>query len=283
MVTSRRDPPSASADHHPSGEIPTTGESLTDRPRACVRVRLTVAQDGPPPPRRSARAKPLRETVMGLNIVVAGGPAVRGFTRQYLSRMGHQVRAVATGGEMAEACRVERPDAAVCDSRLSDVDGVTAIIALREQGIPVVTVTRWRDRARVRELGLPYVEPPLTPHALVTALGVTGLPAVGPTADKFAGESIDRSVPRRPARGHPRSLRHPVHDPTLGPATKRMGRAPRPEPSAFPILSGKCRTRGLLACGYHVYSPSPYATAPRARCPPCPRSRSAYSWLMTTP
>jgi CheY-like chemotaxis protein len=107
---------------------------------------------------------------MGLNIVVAGGAAVRSDAQLYLTALGHRVRAVASGMETATECRLDPPDVVLCESRLSDGDGLLVAAALREGTPQIIALARRWDRARVRQLALPSVELPLTPLSLIAAL-----------------------------------------------------------------------------------------------------------------
>lgn len=71
--------------------------------------------------------------------------------QQYLGRvlplLGHQVVAVAgTGKELVELCRTHRPDLAITDIKMPDIDGIEAASQIyREQAIPVILISAHHD------------------------------------------------------------------------------------------------------------------------------------------
>jgi response regulator NasT len=74
---------------------------------------------------------------------------VRDYFRAILPRLGHEVvAAAATGQQLVEACRLERPDLVITDIKMPDMDGLDAARAIRrERQIPVIVITGYQDRA----------------------------------------------------------------------------------------------------------------------------------------
>jgi AmiR/NasT family two-component response regulator len=87
-----------------------------------------------------------------LRIVVADDePRMRAYLRESLIDLGHDVVAVAASGhELVEACRAARPDLAVTDVKMPDLDGIEATAEIcRETPLPVVLVSAYHDQATV--------------------------------------------------------------------------------------------------------------------------------------
>jgi len=87
-----------------------------------------------------------------LKIVVADDePRMRAYLRESLIDLGHDVVAVtASGPELVEACRALRPELAVTDVKMPDLDGIEATAEIcRETPLPVVLVSAYHDQATV--------------------------------------------------------------------------------------------------------------------------------------
>ena len=74
--------------------------------------------------------------IRALRIAVADDePDVRDYFRRILPRLGHQVVAVAqTGRELVEQCRAARPDVVMPTSRVPDLGGIEAAVAIGRDG-----------------------------------------------------------------------------------------------------------------------------------------------------
>src|SRR5262249_46863919 len=87
-----------------------------------------------------------------LRIVVADDePDMRDYFRKSLSRLGHQVVAVAENGrQLVEHCRATRPDLVVTDIKMPDLDGIDAAVELyRDRPVPIILVSAFHDRERM--------------------------------------------------------------------------------------------------------------------------------------
>jgi len=103
---------------------------------------------------------------------------MREFFRKSLERLGHQVIGeAATGQELIEVCRTERPELVITDIQMPGMDGLDAIETLsREQPIPVILVSAFHDeqyieRARRYQV-LAYLVKPITDTDLQPAISI---------------------------------------------------------------------------------------------------------------
>lgn len=83
-----------------------------------------------------------------LRIAVADDePDMRDYFKKCLTRLGHQVVAVAeTGRELVEQCRALHPDLVITDIRMPDLDGIDAAVQIyRDCPIPVILVSAFHD------------------------------------------------------------------------------------------------------------------------------------------
>ena len=83
-----------------------------------------------------------------LRIAVADDePDMRDYFKKSLSRLGHQVIAVAQNGrELVEQCRALRPDLVITDIKMPDMDGIDAAVQIyRDRPIPVILVSAYHD------------------------------------------------------------------------------------------------------------------------------------------
>ena len=66
-------------------------------------------------------------------IVVDDDPGIRSFLERYLSGLGHEVRAVATGRAGLELVDAWSPDVLITDINMPDMDGIELIRAARSR------------------------------------------------------------------------------------------------------------------------------------------------------
>jgi two-component system, response regulator PdtaR len=114
-----------------------------------------------------------------LRIAVADDePAMREFYRLAVPRLNHHLVAVAaTGAELVEGCRKERPDLVITDVRMPGRDGIDASAEVcREGPVPVLLVSGYHDPALLERLGkdyiLAYLVKPIEPADLEAAIAV---------------------------------------------------------------------------------------------------------------
>lgn len=96
----------------------------------------------------------------GLNIVVADDELeMRDFFEELLPMMGHKVAAIVeTGRQLAESCRVHRPDVVITDIKMPDMDGIDAAAAInRERQVPVVLVSGHTEGDLLARSGAEYI------------------------------------------------------------------------------------------------------------------------------
>jgi response regulator NasT len=69
------------------------------------------------------------------------------YFRKVLSRLGHQVVAVAENGrELVEQCRALDPDLVITDIKMPDMDGLEAAVQIyRHKPVPVILVSAYHD------------------------------------------------------------------------------------------------------------------------------------------
>jgi response regulator NasT len=95
-----------------------------------------------------------------LRIAVADDePDMRDYFSRILPRLGHRVVAVAaTGAELVEKCRAERPDLVITDIKMPDLDGLDAAAAItQERPVPVILVSAYHDAELVRRAEADHV------------------------------------------------------------------------------------------------------------------------------
>lgn len=115
----------------------------------------------------------------GLRIVIAEDEAlIRLDLAEMLEEAGYEVVAQAGDGAQAvEAIREERPDLAIMDVKMPEVDGITAAATVGEEKIcPVVMLTAFSDKdlvERARDAGvMAYVVKPFTIDDLRPAIDI---------------------------------------------------------------------------------------------------------------
>jgi two-component system, response regulator PdtaR len=89
---------------------------------------------------------------LSLRIAVADDePDMRDYFRKCLTRLGHQVVAVAENGrELVERCHALRPDLVITDIKMPDMDGIDAATRIyREHPVPVILVSAFHDAALI--------------------------------------------------------------------------------------------------------------------------------------
>jgi two-component system, response regulator PdtaR len=83
-----------------------------------------------------------------LRIAVADDePDMRDYFRKCLTRLGHQVVAVAANGnELLEKCRATAPDLVITDIKMPDMDGIEAAGRLcQSHPVPVILISAYHD------------------------------------------------------------------------------------------------------------------------------------------
>jgi response regulator NasT len=114
-----------------------------------------------------------------LRIAVADDePDMRDYFQKSLTRLGHQVVAVAQNGrELIERCRALQPDLVITDIKMPDMDGIDAAIAIhRERPVPIILVSAHHDpqlieRAEADHV-LGYLVKPIKQADLEPAIGL---------------------------------------------------------------------------------------------------------------
>lgn len=114
----------------------------------------------------------------GTILVIEDDAAVTDFLRAYLEDEGFAVRVAGDGLAGLVKLRTERPDVAVVDVMMPDVDGLRVLEQLREEGggslpVPVVIITGSTEGARrCRELLDPddVIEKPFDPADLLARI-----------------------------------------------------------------------------------------------------------------
>ncbi|MFP4904442.1 response regulator [Paraburkholderia sp. BR14261] len=108
--------------------------------------------------------------------LVDDDPVVRDVTSEYLQMRGFTVTTLPSVRAMQERLRSERPQVVVLDIMMPEVDGISALRALRESGddLPVIMLTA-RNEVIDRVLGLEfgaddYVGKPFDPGELVARI-----------------------------------------------------------------------------------------------------------------
>lgn len=89
-----------------------------------------------------------------LTIAVADDePRMREFFSKSLERLGHRVVGeAATGKELIEICREQKPDLIITDIQMPEMDGLDAVAQLaRERAIPVILVSAYHDEAYIEK------------------------------------------------------------------------------------------------------------------------------------
>jgi AmiR/NasT family two-component response regulator len=70
----------------------------------------------------------------------------REYLQEMLTRLGHQVVTAANGKQLAEQCRILKPDLVVTDIKMPDIDGITAAEQINtEKETPVILVSAHHD------------------------------------------------------------------------------------------------------------------------------------------
>jgi AmiR/NasT family two-component response regulator len=96
----------------------------------------------------------------GLRIAVADDePEMRQFFQELLPCMGHEVVGVVeTGRQLAECCRIHKPDVVITDIKMPDMDGIeAAAVVNRERQVPVVLVSGHTEGDLLARSGAEYI------------------------------------------------------------------------------------------------------------------------------
>ena len=84
---------------------------------------------------------------------------MRQFLQEVLSRLGHQVIAVAESGrQLIEQCRSLNPDLVVTDIKMPDMDGIDAAAEInRVREVPVVLISGHQEQELLNRAGVEYI------------------------------------------------------------------------------------------------------------------------------
>jgi AmiR/NasT family two-component response regulator len=95
-----------------------------------------------------------------LRIAVADDePDMRDYFLKILPRLGHQVVAAAgEGAELVRQCRALHPDLVVTDSKMPDMDGIDAALAIYQDApVPVILVSAYCDQELLARAGADHI------------------------------------------------------------------------------------------------------------------------------
>ncbi len=99
-------------------------------------------------------------TAQPLRIAVADDDRdIREYLAEVLPRLGYRVTAsVATGRELLERCRQERPDLVITDIKMPDMDGIAATETLEREGpVPVILLSAHHDADLIARAGTDHI------------------------------------------------------------------------------------------------------------------------------
>lgn len=84
---------------------------------------------------------------------------MRQFLQELLSRLGHQVIAVAESGrQLIEQCRGLNPDLVVTDIKMPDMDGIDAVAEInRIREVPVILISGHQEEELLHRSGAEYI------------------------------------------------------------------------------------------------------------------------------
>jgi response regulator NasT len=105
----------------------------------------------------------------------------REYLREALTRLGHEVVAVAENGQqLIDRCRERRPDLILTDIKMPDGDGIEAAAQInRDRAVPVILVSAHHEENILTRLGsdhlMGYLVKPITEAHLKTAIVVAML------------------------------------------------------------------------------------------------------------
>ncbi len=106
---------------------------------------------------------------------------VREYMQDLLTRLGHQVVAVAeTGRQLAEQCAATAPDLVISDIKMPDMDGIETSMAVnRDRQVPVILVSAHHDAELLTRTGadhiMGYLVKPVKEADLKTAISLAML------------------------------------------------------------------------------------------------------------
>jgi AmiR/NasT family two-component response regulator len=95
-----------------------------------------------------------------LRIAVADDePDMRDYFAKILPRLGHRVVVLACDGkELVEQCRIARPDLAITDVKMPNLDGIDAATQIyRDNPLPVILVSAYHDSALIERAKADHV------------------------------------------------------------------------------------------------------------------------------
>jgi two-component system, response regulator PdtaR len=122
--------------------------------------------------------KPAPHATGTLRIALADDEAdTREYLQEILKRLGHQVMLAQGGRQLAEQCRVIKPDLVITDIKMPDMDGIDAAIAInRERETPVILVSAHANPDFLRRAGehpiMGYLIKPVKPADVENAVNL---------------------------------------------------------------------------------------------------------------
>jgi response regulator NasT len=82
----------------------------------------------------------------------------REYLQEMLTRLGHQVVVAANGRQLAEQCRILKPDLVLTDIKMPDMDGIDAANAINgEKETPVILVSAHHDAELLERAGADHI------------------------------------------------------------------------------------------------------------------------------
>lgn len=84
---------------------------------------------------------------------------MRDYFRKCLTRLGHQVVAIAQNGrELVEQCRAQKPDLVITDIKMPELDGIDAATQIyRERPVPILLVSAHHDAGLIERAEADHV------------------------------------------------------------------------------------------------------------------------------
>jgi response regulator NasT len=84
---------------------------------------------------------------------------MRDYFKKCLSRLGHQIVAVAQNGrELVEECKAQHPDLVITDIKMPGMDGIEAAIQIyQDRPVPVILVSAYHDPQLIARAGSDHI------------------------------------------------------------------------------------------------------------------------------